>query len=306
MDRFITPMSAEYIDGRHDSPILEGYNSTGAYLNFHKLRVPNWAIVTIDDHGIPKNSQGGGEHYNPVTIAHYGLELASQHILELADRRDDLSKVVRYAIQAQNNDGGWPFTFDHLFFVDRVAIMPAGWYSALSQGMMISVFARWVGAIDREKLISHDVIRRSVELSAEIIGLDVEHGGVRRTVFDGLDFYEEYPTTPASFVLNGFMFCLLGLYDGYTVFGSTACRELFESGIKTLRRTIPMYDIGDGSTYDLTHFSTAIEGPSQARASYHRLHITLLAALSSITDGAFARVVERWDKYLMGNRLRTN
>lgn len=37
-------------------------------------------------------------------------------------------------------------------------------------------------------------------------------GGVRNELF-GRAWYEEYPTTPGSFVLNGFMYALIGLYD---------------------------------------------------------------------------------------------
>ncbi|NWO12521.1 MAG: hypothetical protein HLX49_02620 [Virgibacillus sp.] len=32
-------------------------------------------------------------------------------------------------------------------------------------------------------------------------------------------FYEECPTDPPSFILNGFMFALIGLYDLYKLTG---------------------------------------------------------------------------------------
>lgn len=38
-------------------------------------------------------------------------------------------------------------------------------------------------------------------------------GGVLATFLNKYHWYEEYPTQPASFVLNGFIFSLLGLYD---------------------------------------------------------------------------------------------
>lgn len=38
-------------------------------------------------------------------------------------------------------------------------------------------------------------------------------GGVRATFLNKYHWYEEYPTKPASFVLNGFIYSLLGLYD---------------------------------------------------------------------------------------------
>ena len=307
IDRFPTPLATEYIDGNKTNPNYGAYDASGPYLNFHILRVASWAIVTLGENGIPRNSQGGGEHYNPVTIAHYGLEMASQHLRDLGDRRTEVARIVRYALQAQNRDGGWPFTFDHTFFAGRVRPMPAGWYSALSQGMMISVYARWHSRISGgSNTFPEAALRDSIERSCDIIALDVERGGVRRRIFDGMDFYEEYPTHPPSLVLNGFMFCLLGLYDGAQVFGSQSCGELYERGVATLAKVLAMYDLADGSSYDLTHITTGIEGPNQARSAYHRLHISLLAALSSVNEGRFDRIVSRWDSYLKGNRLRTN
>lgn len=38
-------------------------------------------------------------------------------------------------------------------------------------------------------------------------------GGVRTYFPGGFVWYEEYPTTPSLFVLNGFIYSLLGLYD---------------------------------------------------------------------------------------------
>ena len=38
-------------------------------------------------------------------------------------------------------------------------------------------------------------------------------GGVRAVFMDKYEWYEEYPTNPPTFILNGFMYSLLGLYD---------------------------------------------------------------------------------------------
>lgn len=37
-------------------------------------------------------------------------------------------------------------------------------------------------------------------------------GGVLNKIFDNI-WYEEYPTVPGTYVLNGFMYALIGLYD---------------------------------------------------------------------------------------------
>ena len=43
--------------------------------------------------------------------------------------------------------------------------------------------------------------------------LSIDKGGVKATFMQKMTWYEEYPTHPNSFVLNGCMYSLLGLYD---------------------------------------------------------------------------------------------
>ena len=84
-------------------------------------------------------------------------------------------------------------------------------------------------------------------------------------------WYEEYPTTPASFVLNGFIYALLGLYDvSLTATGDAQLRsrELFSDGVQSLKALLPLYDTGSGSSYDLRHF-TLKSVPNIARWDYH-------------------------------------
>lgn len=83
-------------------------------------------------------------------------------------------------------------------------------------------------------------------------------GGVFAKFMGKYDWYEEYPTTPASFVLNGFIYSLLGLYD----LNATAPKNLshqaghlFEQGMISLKKMLLMYDTGSGSIYDLRHIT---------------------------------------------------
>ena len=41
----------------------------------------------------------------------------------------------------------------------------------------------------------------------------VAEGGVLTVFMDRYDWYEEYLTNPSTFILNGFMYSLIGLYD---------------------------------------------------------------------------------------------
>lgn len=301
MDKFRLPLHDGYVDNNTHSPVMTHYDPTGEYLGFRNLNVESWKIVKLDTNGIPINTHHGSQHYNPVTIAHYALELYSILIHDGENEviENKFKKIIAWCLAAQKPDGGWPFSFDHLFFKDRVKVLYAPWYSALSQGMMISALAR-------AAIRYHFDYETSMRRSLDIILRDVEHGGVKRRLLGQYVMYEEYPTDPPSCVLNGFMFCLIGLYDGHHVTGNEAYRDAFEDGLLTLEALLPLYDLGRGSSYDLTHVSSRIEGPNQARHSYHRLHIQLLSTIDTLANGRFSRITTRWDAYLRGNELSTN
>jgi len=70
--------------------------------------------------------------------------------------------------------------------------------------------------------------------------------------------YEEYPTSPPSFVLNGFIYSLLGLYDLKAIAPynySIEANLLYEQGIKSLKKMLLLFDTGSGTSYDLRHFT---------------------------------------------------
>jgi len=60
--------------------------------------------------------------------------------------------------------------------------------------------------------------------------------------------YEEYPTNPPLFVLNGFMYSLFGLYDlamtGNRSINAEA-RMLYERGMSSLKVMLPLFDSGE-------------------------------------------------------------
>lgn len=100
--------------------------------------------------------------------------------------------------------------------------------------------------------------RFRVHFIVDIHSVHILLGGVLAKYMGKYDWYEEYPTTPASFVLNGFIYSLLGLYD----LNATAPRNLsheaghlYEQGMASLKKMLLMYDTGSGSIYDLRHIT---------------------------------------------------
>lgn len=93
------------------------------------------------------------------------------------------------------------------------------------------------------------------------------------TVLQQIPWYEEYPTEPPSFVLNGFIYSLIGLYDLLTLAPALQARDaaaLFQQGMKSLKKLLLAFDNGSGTNYDLRHLTIGC-APNIARyvGSFH-------------------------------------
>jgi heparosan-N-sulfate-glucuronate 5-epimerase len=110
-----------------------------------------------------------------------------------------------------------------------------------------------------------------------------------------------YTAVPPSFVLNGFIYSLIGLYD---VVGDA--QLLFDQGMHSLKKLLPLFDTGSGTVYDLRHFTLGL-APNIARWDYHSTHINQLLLLSTIdSDPILTNVAERWISYMSGKRAAHN
>lgn len=134
-------------------------------------------------------------------------------------------------------------------------------------------------------------------------------GGVLATFLGKYAWYEEYPTSPPSFVLNGFIYSLLGLYDLSVIAPLSYSHEataLYEQGMTSLKKMILLFDTGSGTSYDLRHFTLGI-APNIARWDYHATHVNQLLLFITIEkDPVLSQTAERWRGYMLGKRAAHN
>ncbi|XP_013394261.1 D-glucuronyl C5-epimerase B-like [Lingula anatina] len=199
-----------------------------------------------------------------------------------------------WLLRAQDQNGGWPNMVTHWVAKEAQALSP-GWYSAMAQGHAMSVLTR---------AYLHSKEKKYLE--AAVRGLkpfDVKsaNNGVLALFMDKYAWYEEYPTTPSLFVLNGFIFSLMGLYDLRTVLSDNKdVQRLYSQGLTSLKALLPLFDTGSGTTYDLRHVTMKLP-PNRARWDYHTTHIVQLLVLSSVeSDPIFATTAQRWSDYTRG------
>ncbi|NXO46295.1 GLCE epimerase, partial [Locustella ochotensis] len=208
----------------------------------------------------------------------------------------------RWLLRNQDERGGWPIMVTRKLGEGFKALEP-GWYSAMAQGQAMSTLVR-AYQLTKEPAFLGAALRATAPFK-----LPAERRGVKAVFMGRHDWYEEYPTSPSSFVLNGFMYALIGLYDLKETAGERLGREarlLYERGMESLKAMLPLFDTGSGSVYDLRHFMLGT-APNLARWDYHTTHINQLQLLASVDEAPlFKEFVKRWKSYLRGGRAKHN
>ena len=214
--------------------------------------------------------------------------------------------AANWLVLHQDARGGWPIMVTRKLSKD-IPELPPGWYSAMAQGQAISLLVRAYLRTQNGKYLTAAVN------AVKVYSIPSSNGGVRAKFADKYVWYEEYPTTPSSFVLNGFIYSLLGLYDLKTIAPTDQAREaaaLYDAGMTSLRTLLPLYDTGSGSAYDLRHVGLG-SAPNLARWDYHATHINQLLLLATIADDSdemkfYERTAQRWISYMKGERAPHN
>ncbi len=214
---------------------------------------------------------------------------------------DKADNIAEWFLDNQDDSGSWVSNFDHMFYLGRTDVMKSGWTSGLGQGLAISFLIRMYVKTKKNEYL------KSCESALKVFSIPVENGGILRLWAGEYSYYEEYPTEPASYVLNGFMYSLIGLYDLSVLADNAEARDLYTKGLQSLKLMLPLYDLGDRSAYDLTHY-TCGAFPNIARWGYHDTHLNLLMAIYTMTqDKSFLDVYDRWKSYAVsGFRCKHN
>ncbi|WP_434511188.1 D-glucuronyl C5-epimerase family protein [Desulfitobacterium sp. AusDCA] len=242
----------------------------------------------FDEDGIPLVEVDGHLSYLPVTIAQYALGNYDQW-LEMQKplyrerfvcAADWLQKNLR-----EYKAGLWGWLNDH---DKEMYHLKKPWLSALSQGQALSVLARAYLETQEKRYLE------AGEKALISFSVPVQQGGVL-TQWEGLDYFEEYPSQIPSLVLNGFIFALWGLWEFYVISQDPGAKERYQTGVATLKTILPKYQVSylNWSRYDLYPFKVA----DITSIFYHKLHIQQLKAMALlIGEESFNRQAELWEK----------
>ncbi|OQR66743.1 D-glucuronyl C5-epimerase-like [Tropilaelaps mercedesae] len=209
--------------------------------------------------------------------------------------------ACNYLVKQQDANGGWPISVGRTLVAPDVLVLTPPWYSAMAQGQAMSLLVR-AYLVTRQQIYLQSALR-----ALELFKRSSRDGGVLTKFADRFSWYEEYPTAKSSFVLNGFVYSLFGIYDVYKVSNDSGARALFLDGFASLKHMLPLFDTGAGSVYDLRHFSIPSLAPNLARWDYHTTHISQLLYLNTIMQSnVLETTAQRWIDYLHGKRAPHN
>lgn len=272
----------------------ENYNPTKQYFDYYGTLV--YSKAPLDDNGIRLVKNNDIFVYNPVSIAQYGLDQYS-HYVEYGNKvnYESAKKQADYLLEIQDKQNG-KFYYNYDFQVGGTPeTLKSPWASAMAQGQVISLFVRIYNETKDEKYLNASI------LAMESLRKNVSEGGLTSDFF-GHPYYEEYPTQPASYTLNGFMFTLIGLYDLYAVTGNEVAGQLYKTGINTLEFALPFYDCSGVSLYHLGHLMYKTTSLFYLER-YHLVHIIELRTLNQIENSDVLKYyADKWEGYVKENK----
>jgi len=229
-------------------------------------------------------------YYNPSTVSIWGFYNLKKYIKQ--GKRENLSFIRRCLEWLCDNSeetdyGGLVWRYSMAW--PEHGLKP-GWMSGMAQGLGISLLLR--GSV----LFKNPEYVEVAEKSFLPMTVSVVEGGVS-IIKDDFYWMEEIPSKNPSFVLNGFIFALFGIYDLYTFTGKDLYKTWFDRATSTLVRLLPKYDLGTWSRYDLglkvvrsksnlllsRVLPNAAEMHNIASPTYNVIHISQLKKLYELT-----------------------
>ena len=252
-----------------------------------------------DVHGIPLLDYRGriGLQYNPIAIAQWGLGNYNcfSQTASFGARMKFLRASNWLCDRLERNLFGL-HVWNHYFDWEYRQTLRAPWYSGLAQGQGISLLVRAHAETGDRKYLN------AASLAFASFLADVASGGIVFCDSDQNIWFEEYIVSPATHILNGFIWAAWGVYDYFLATGSREAMRLFGAAVKTLHANLARYDLGFWSRYELS--GTFL--PMIASRFYHRLHITQLRVMHKITsENIFEHYAAKWEAYARSKSKQT-
>lgn len=295
---YLTPLESQ-LNFWHEQPQVNShavYDRLGEY--YMSFRRKADYAGAFDGQGIPMLNYRGaiGRQYNPIAIAQYGL--GNFNLFQNTGdpvRRARFLTAANWLVSNQERNAAGFLVWNHHFDWEYRTPLKAPWYSGLAQGQGISLLVRAYKSTGDSRYLA------AATDAFQTFRVPLDKGGVTFTDEFGDTWFEEYIASPATHILNGFIWATWGVFDYYLATSDTTAQELFAKAITSLARNLETYDAGFWSMYE----QSGTRMKMLSSSFYHSLHIVQLTILYALTDeDIFRQFAERWDGYRREKRNR--
>lgn len=225
-------------------------------LPYARVHLPAKSLPAVrDSSGIPMKVVAGRRYYSPAGLAEYGLKREegyrrSADPAYLATASNVLDKLMAIGVRSE---GGLfiPYHFDLRMHGSRTEVMQAPWYSAMAQGIALSLASRLYRDTGQAPyLAAADLLFGSFRHLGQGPGPWVTYVDAR-----GYLWLEEYPEADQpDHTANGFNYAVFGLYDYWELTRDLAALQILRASLTTMREYVGQYRIpGSSSKYCLSH-----------------------------------------------------
>ncbi len=265
----------------------EGYYKEG-YFAYSFIQQPRELekLMVFDDSGIPI----GWEHarptaHNPLMVSYYALVCWNNYV-KTADEesKEKFIASLDFLIKTGKHENGCYWLPYHQSVPNFGLVAP--WHSGLAHAVAMSAFIR---AFD---LTSNESYRNIAQHLCNSLVMPEAAGGFFEQLPDGGTWIQEYPTEKIKQVLNGLLFCLIGLYEFQLKMGDNPeIAKVLSACEETLFKRLPQYLVGPYTrySYDRAAFSNI---------EYQGLFVFLFLHLYHLSGKfAYLKLAERFNGY---------
>src|SRR3989339_788431 len=207
------------------------------------VHISRGIFACLDEKGIPYCIDEKKKNYAPIVTIQYALMC-----YDLLIRKENIQENKNIFLNCINwleskkekfNDGViWRNSECKQYDLEK------GWISGMVHGQAISVYLRAYQLYNDSKYLEvAEAIYKSFKY-------EYSEGGFKRIDKNGCIWFEEYPTSKPSYVLNGFIYTIFGILDLYRVTRKEEINQLWISCIYTLEVNLKKYDVWYWSVYD--------------------------------------------------------
>jgi len=208
--------------------------------------------------------------YYPVHIARFALGNLECY-LEKKDKRykkiffDQVNWLFKNLVY-KDDFAVW----EHHYTLPYYKFNKIPWTHGLGQGLGMIVLLKAYQITEEKKYL--DAVMKTLHS----FNIDIDKEGVRFMDEEKNIWLEEYAIYPPPHVLNGFITILFCVNEIYRSTKDKNALELWNQGLKTVKKKLECYDAGYWSYYDLLR-----KVPS--KENYHRMHVRQLKQLYKLT-----------------------